>query len=488
MTQLTESRELAGNNQKVSTQTEAPAQRATPLRGALLWTLIATSFAFVVVQLDVTIVNVALPQIGASLRSGVTGLQWVVDAYTLSFAVLLIAAGVLGDRFGSRRAYLAGFFVFTAASLVCGLASNILVLIIARAVQGMGAALLVPSSLALLNHCANGDPKLRARMVGLWTAAGGISIAAGPIVGGLLLGPFGWRSIFLVNLPVGVLGAYLTFRYVPRDKPSSSARSLDIPGQLLAMLTLSGLTGAVIEARPLGGNHPLVIGGFAVAILCGAAFVFVEGRSAAPMLPLRFFTLPNFSPAIGFGIIVNLTYYGVIFVLSLYLQQARGYSALQAGLAYLPLTGTFIISNVISGWLIGRAGSRLPMTLGALIAATGYILLLMLGPHTPYFIMMPAFMLIPGGMGLGVPAMTTTILSSVERNWAGTASAVLNTARQAGAAIGVAAFGAMVGSSTAGGSTAEMISGLHTSAAISSFFLVMAALLAYLGIRKKHAN
>ena len=487
VTQVTGGRDLAGSNQKVSTQSETPAQN-TPLRGALLWTLIATSFAFVVVQLDVTIVNVALPQIGASLHSGVTGLQWVVDAYTLSFAVLLIAAGVLGDRFGSRRAYLGGFFVFTAASLACGLAGNILVLIIARAVQGMGAALLVPSSLALLNHCANGEPKLRARMVGLWTAAGGISIAAGPIVGGILLGPFGWRSIFLVNLPVGVLGAWLTLRYVPRDKQSSSGRSLDIPGQLLAMLTLTGLTGAVIEARPLGWTHPLVIGSFAVAILCGAAFLLVEGRSAEPMLPLRFFTLPNFSPAIGFGIIVNLTYYGVIFVLSLYLQQARGYSALQAGLAYLPLTGTFIISNVISGWLIGRAGSRLPMTLGALIAATGYVLLLTLGPHTPYFIMMPAFMLIPGGMGLGVPAMTTTILSSVDRNWSGTASAVLNTARQAGAAIGVAAFGAMVVGSKPGGTNAEMIAGLHTAALISTFLLVMAALLAYLGIKKRHAG
>ena len=217
VTQVAGSKDLERNSQRSKTTNNAETAGA-PLRGALLWTLIATSFAFVVVQLDVTIVNVALPQIGASLHSGVTGLQWVVDAYTLSFAVLLIAAGVLGDRFGSRRRYLAGFFVFTAASLACGVAGNILVLIIARAVQGMGAALLVPSSLALLNHCADGDPKLRARMVGLWTAAGGISIAAGPIVGGLLLGPFGWRSIFLVNLPVGVLGAYLTLRYVPRDE------------------------------------------------------------------------------------------------------------------------------------------------------------------------------------------------------------------------------------------------------------------------------
>jgi len=485
VTQVTDSRdsETSIQNQFVSTQPRAQAQSTTRLHGALLWTLIATSFAFVVVQLDVTIVNVALPQISASLHSGVTGLQWVVDAYTLSFAVLLIAAGVLGDRFGSRRAYLCGFFVFTAASLACGLAGNILVLIVARAAQGVGAALLVPSSLALLNHSAEDDAKLRARMVGLWTAAGGISIAAGPIVGGLLLGPLGWRSIFLVNLPVGILVAYLTLRYIPRDSQSHGGRSFDLPGQLLAMLTLTGLTGAVIEMRPLGWAHPVVVGGFVVAMACGLAFVFVEGQSAAPMLPLRFFTTPNFSPAVGFGVIVNLTYYGVIFVLSLYLQQARGYSALQAGLAYLPLTSTFIISNLISGWLIGRAGSRLPMTLGALIAATGYALLLALGPRTPFLIMMPAFMLIPGGMGLGVPAMTTAILSSVERSWSGTASAVLNTARQAGAAIGVAAFGAMVG-----GAKAEIIPGLHTAAVISSSLLVLAALLAYLGIKKRHAH
>jgi DHA2 family methylenomycin A resistance protein-like MFS transporter len=363
------------------------------------------------------------------------------------------------------------------------MAPNILTLIIARAAQGMGAALLVPSSLALLNHSAGADSKIRARMVGLWTAAGGVSIAAGPIVGGLLLGPWGWRSIFLVNLPVGVLGAFLTLRYIPRDGKTHSGHSLDLPGQLLAMLTLTGLTGAVIELRPLGFTHPVVLGGFVLAFISGVAFVFVEARSAAPMLPLRFFTTPNFSPAVGFGIIVNLTYYGVIFVLSLYLQQARGYTALQAGLAYLPLTSTFNITNQISGWMVGRTGSRAPMTLGAFIAATGYALLLALGPRTPFLIMMPAFMLIPAGMGLGVPAMTTAILSSVERTRSGTASAVLNTARQAGAAIGVAAFGAMVG-----GSKAEIIHGMHASAAISSSLLVLAALLAYFGIHKRQIH
>src|SRR5215467_235098 len=170
-------------------------KKQIPLRGRLLWLLVATSFGFVVVQLDVTIVNVALPQIGASLRAGVAGLQWVVDAYTLSFAALLISAGVIGDRFGSRRVYLAGFLLFTAASIVCGVAPTIAVLVAARALQGCGAALLVPNSLSILNHCAADNPGLRARMVALWTAAGGVSIAAGPLAGGLLLAAFGWRSI-----------------------------------------------------------------------------------------------------------------------------------------------------------------------------------------------------------------------------------------------------------------------------------------------------
>ena len=187
------------------------------LRGGLLWLLVATSFAFVVVQLDVTIVNVALPRIGAALHAGVAGLQWVVDAYTLSFAALLISAGVIGDRFGSRRIYLIGFLIFTAASIVCGFAPTIGILIAARALQGAGAALLVPTSLAILNHSSEENPALRARMVALWTAAGGVSIAAGPVAGGFLLAGFGWRSIFLVNIVLCGIGIFLVLKFVQPD-------------------------------------------------------------------------------------------------------------------------------------------------------------------------------------------------------------------------------------------------------------------------------
>lgn len=284
---------------------------------SVLWTVIAASFGFVIVQLDVTIVNVALPEIGRKLSTGVAGLQWIVDAYTLSFAVLLISAGVLGDRFGSRRAYIQGFFVFLGASLACGLATNAALLIAARTVQGIGAALLVPSSLAVLNEASGHDNALRARMVALWTAAGGVSIAAGPIFGGVLLNTIGWSSIFLVNLPIGALGIALTLYYVPRDAETHSNRTLDIPGQLLAILALTGLTAGLIESGHLGFFDPLVLISLAIAVVSAFLFVRVERRASDPMLPLSFFSLPNFSPAEIFGVLVNLTYYGVVFVESL---------------------------------------------------------------------------------------------------------------------------------------------------------------------------
>jgi len=449
----------------------------TTQRAPLAWAICATSFGFTAVQLDVTIVNVALPSIARDLHTNIAGLQWVVDAYTLAFAVLLLAAGVLGDRYGSRRAYLAGFTLFTLASVSCALANDAVFLVAARVLQGVGAALLVPSSLALLSHACAHDDRLRARAVGLWTAAGGVSIAAGPVVGGLLLGSFGWRSIFWVNVPVCTVGILLSLYALPEISRSTQPRALDPLGQLLAVLTMTGLTGAVIEGGHLGWSHPLVLAGFAIALLAGALFVIAEARNPAPMLPLAFFRLPNFSPAVIFGILVNLTYYGVIFVLSLYLQQVRGYSPLRAGLAFLPLTATFIASNVLSGWVSGHFGSRLPMIIGALTGMLGFAWLSRLDQASAFIVMLPAFILIPGGMGLGVPAMTSAILSSVKREWSGTASAVLNAARQMGGAMGVAAFGALVV-----GQPTQIVIGLKIAALCSSALLLAAAAVAWLGI------
>jgi DHA2 family methylenomycin A resistance protein-like MFS transporter len=469
----------------------------SPLSPALGRVLATVSVGFVVTQLDVTIVNIALPRIGADLHASVAGLQWVVDAYTLAFAVLMLSAGALGDRVGARRMYAAGIVLFALASLACGLALDAAMLVAARALQGIGAAAMLPNSLALLNQSYGHDPKLRARAVGLWTAAGAISIAAGPVAGGLLIAAFGWRAIFLVNLPICAAGLLATLLWVPRPQaerrspPASDAgrkadtnpRGVDLGGQCLAIVALTAFVAAVIEWRPLGLGHPLVAGGFVVALLAAGAFVAVEARVAAPMLPLSLFRKRTFSAAVLFGICVNLTYYGMVFVLSLYLQRVRGYTPLQAGLAFLPLTGGFLLSNVASGWVIGRFGARVPMILGAMTAGLGYGLLHRVDAATPLIGLLLPFLLIPSGMGLAVPAMTTAVLASTDAQRAGTASAVLNTARQAGGAVGVAAFGALA----SGAAATQIVTGMQASTVISVGLLVAGGVLSCLVDPEPHA-
>ena len=447
-----------------------------PLRPPSPAILLASSFAFIIVQLDVTIVNVALPRIGEQLGAGVDALQWVVDAYTLGFAVLLLAAGAMGDRFGARRVFLAGFALFAAASIACALAPTALALNIARAVQGIGAALLVPSSLAILNAAYAHDKKRLAKAIGWWTAAGGVSIAAGPVVGGLLVATAGWRSIFWVNVPICILGFFLTRAVVPVLQTRHPARAFDFGGQLLSVIALTALIGGVIEVHALGWSSPLVQGALVVALLAGAAFLLVEKRVAAPMLPLSLFHSRGFSGAVLFGVLVNFSYYGVIFVLSLYLQKVRHYSVIETGVTFLPLTATFIFSNIASGWLSARSGLRLPMVLGGLIGASGYAILCIIGisREATFLDMLPGLALIPAGMGLAVPAMTASILGSVERQLAGTASAVLNAARQVGGAAGVAVYGAMA----AGVADAAIMQGVRATLICSALLLMAAAVLA----------
>ena len=441
------------------------------------WVTTAASFGFALVQLDVTIVNVALPRIASELHANIAMLQWVVDAYALTFAVLLLSMGYLGDRFGARKVYLSGLALFAAASLGCGLSPDATWLITGRAIQGIGAAAMLPSSLALLSHASAHSPAARARAIGWWTAAGSIAIAAGPIIGGLLLGMASWRSIFLVNLPVCAIGAALTWR-LPETVRKEPNGGFDMAGQIFAILMLAGLITGVIEARPLGVAHPFVLGCFALALISGALFLSTEARSPHPMLPLRFFKAPGFTAATLYGVVVNLTYYGIVFLLSLYLQTVHGYSAVRTGVAYLPLTATFFGVNIFSGWLVARTGARLPMVFGALIDAAGFALFLLLGASSSYWLMLPAFALLPAGMGLGVPAMTNTVLCAVDKESSGIASAVLNAARQAAGAIGVALFGAL-----AGDHKENIVSGLHWSALISIALLLGAAAIAMAGIR-----
>ncbi|MDX7952879.1 MFS transporter [Lichenihabitans sp. Uapishka_5] len=442
----------------------APTRAARPPGGGA--TQAAASLGFALVQLDVTVVNVALPRLGVDLSAGIAGLQWIVDGYALVLAVTLLIGGFLGDRFGARRMYLLGLAVFALGSALCGAAPSTVALVAARTIQGIGAAIMLPCSLSLINHATQHDPPLRLRAVGLWTACGSIGLAAGPLVGGLLLAAGSWRLIFLVNLPVCLVAALFGLR-APETPREQEGQGFDPLGQVLAILALGGLTGAVIEMHPLGPGHPAVLGLLALAFVAGPLFVAVERRSAAPLLPLGLFTSRVFSTAVVYGAVANVTLYGMMFVLSLYLQRVRGFDGPVLGLAYLPLTATFVAVNLVNARMVRLFGSRACMVGGFLMDALGFALLLPLGPDSPYWMALPAFVLIPAGMGTGIPAMIGAMLGSVERARSGVAAAVTNAARQAGGAMGVAVFGTLAGP--------DLVGGLHAAAATSVVLLVATA-------------
>lgn len=437
-------------------------------------TILAASLGFVLVQLDVSIVNIALAKIGADLGTPVAGLQWVVDAYALAFAALLLSAGALGDQIGARKGFIIGFAAFVVASLGCGLAPGPIALIVARTTQGIGAALLVPCSLALLNQAAAGDARLRARAVSLWTAAGSVAMAVGPVLGGLLVDTLGWRSIFLINIPIGIVGIFLTQLFV--QESATRHHTFDPAGQFLAIVALLGLVGAVISSEGTGFS-PTVCSALIIAIISGAGFVLVESRASRPMLPLDFFRQPTFTAATLVGLAVNFTLYGVIFVLGLYLQRIRGYSPVITGLAFLPFPIALLFSNLSAGSLSKRFNLRSLMVTGLLIGAAGYWLLRSLDTGTPYLWMLLGFIVIPLGVGLAVPSMTTALLTTVPASRSGVASGVLNSVRQSGGALGVAVYGALLNE--------KGIAGVQLSFSISALLLTVAAIVAAVGISRR---
>jgi DHA2 family methylenomycin A resistance protein-like MFS transporter len=431
-----------------------------------------TSLAFVVSQLDVSIVNVAVPQIGKSFSADISTLQWIVDAYTISFAVLMLSAGGMSDLLGSKRLFQLGLLIFGLASVGCGLAWSPLALIGFRALQGVGSATMIPSSLSILNNTFAAEPKLRARAVAYWTAGGAISIAAGPVLGGLLLNISSWRLIFLVNIPICLAG--LLFSIYLADSPKSKSRGFDIPGQFIWMLALTTFIAAVIEWHNLGPHSPFIYGGIIFSLLMLGLFIWREKVATAPILPLDLFHSKNFNVFIGLGMSLNGVYYGLVFVLSLYLQQVLHYSAFAAGMAFLPLTGGFLIANLTSGYLMERYGIRVPILGGLVMFAIGCVCLLLAKADTPYWQLLFPFFGLPLGMGVAVPAMTTGTLSTVTANRSGIASAVLNTTRQAAGAVGVAVFGTM-----AGGGADHIVNAITQIAVIAAVFMLVYALLVF---------
>src|SRR6266702_4186402 len=334
------------------------ADRSSHSHLAKVMALAAMSLGLGVVQLDITIVNTALSSIGTSLGGSVAELQWVVTAYTIAFAAFILTAGALGDRVGAKRIFIGGFAIFTLASLACALAPSAMFLIAARSAQGLAAAILVPNSLTLLNH-AYADPKARGRAVGFWAAGASLALTAGPFIGGALITLVGWRSIFFVNLPIGAAGLWLAWRYA-EETPRLAQREIDLPGQIAAITALGALAGALIEGGALGWSHPLVILGFAAAAVIGLLFVWREARAPQPMLPLSLFSNRMFALTALAGLLFNIAFYGLIFVLSLYFQQVRGWSPFATGLAFVPMMGMVLPANLVPRRSASASARRKP--------------------------------------------------------------------------------------------------------------------------------
>lgn len=441
------------------------APRTTRLATSL--TLAAMSLGYGVVQLDVTIVNTALDAMGKTLGGGVAELQWVVSAYTIAFAAFILTAGALGDRIGVKRVFMAGFAIFTAASLACALSPNAVVLIGARLVQGLAAAILVPNSLALLNH-AYPEDRQRGRAVAIWAAGASLALTAGPFVGGGLITLVGWRSIFLVNLPIGLAGLWLTWRYAT-ETTASRTREIDLFGQCAAIGALGALAGAIIEGGALGWGHPAVISAFAAAAILAVLFVWQESRTAQPMLPLSLFSHRMFALTSLVGLLVNVAIYGLIFVLSLYFQRINGLSAWGTGLAFVPMMAVVLPVNLLAPRLAERIGPCPTIVVGACISALGCLGLLWIGAGTSYWAICAQMIAISGGLGLLVPPLTSTLLGSVEKARSGIAAGVLNATRQTGSVLGVALFGSLIAGEGA------FMEGLHLSLAISAVVLLLAS-------------
>src|SRR6184192_1881407 len=444
--------------------------------------LVAVCIGYFMAVLDSTVVNVALPDMARSLGTGIAGMQWVVDGYALMFASLLLTAGALGDRLGNRGTFVAGLALFTLASLLCGIAPNLGTLVAFRALQGVGAAVQVPASLALLRHAYH-DPSERAQAIGIWAAATGLAVAAGPVVGGVLTHAWTWRSVFLVNLPVGALGVLLTLRHVP-PVPRHEDGELDLTAQLLGIVALGGLTFGLIQGGVWGWSSAPVILALLLAIGAGVLFYLGERSAEHPMLPPALFRDPTFSAANAVGAILSFGFYGELFLMSLFFQQVQHRSPLAAGLALLPQTAVISLMNFVSGQITARRGARLPMVLGLAIGGAGLLGLAFVGARASLVSVVGPMLAVGVGASLAMPAMTHAAIDHTPKERAGIGSAVLNASRQVGGVVGIALLGALISSHARRGATAHFMTGLHEGLALAGLLFLAGSALSLLFVER----
>ncbi len=461
------------------TQTAGSVSYASP---AGRWVLLATVLGSGVAMLDGTVVNVALPTIGRDLHERFAGLQWTVNAYTLTLAGFLLLGGSLGDRLGRRKVFVVGVAWFTVASVLCGLAPNGGVLIAARALQGVGGALLVPGSLALIE--ASFRVQDRPAAVGAWSGLGGVATAIGPLLGGWLVG-FSWRYVFLINLPLAAVVIWVTLRHVPESRDQSVTGRLDLAGPALAAAGLAGVTWALTEGPGLGWGAPGVLIPGAAGVLALIALLPVERSAAQPMLPLGIFRNRQFSAANVVTFVIYAALGGGLFLLPIELQRVLHFSALASGAALVPLTIVMLLLSARAGRLAQRTGPRLPMTAGPLIAAAGLALMSRIGPGATYLtVVLPAVIVFAIGLALTVAPLTSTVLGAAGSDHAGVASAINNEVARVGALLAVAVLPAAAGISGAAVLTpAAFSAGYRTAVLIAAGLCAAGGLLSLAFIR-----
>ncbi|MGW7820418.1 MFS transporter [Streptomyces puniciscabiei] len=434
--------------------------------------LLAVCAGYFMVILDVTVINVAVPVIGRDLATSLTGIQWITDGYTLVFAGFLLTGGALGDRLGNRRVFCWGVAVFTVASAGCALAPDAPFLVGARLLEGFGAALIVPGSLALLQQAYPG-PAERSRAFGLWGSMAGIAASAGPLLGGLLVTTVGWRWVFLVNLPVGAACLLLSLRHVARS-PRHAARPLDWPAQVAIVAAVALLTAALNEAGRRGWTDAAVLAGLVLAAAAAAAFVVRERLARSPVLPLPLLRSRAMGGGAVIGLLFNYGFYGMVFTASLEFQHQRGFSALGTGLALFPAVAMTMFASVVSGRLSRRTGDRPLVIAGMLLAALGLAGWAAAGADPAYPLLVAPMMAAGFGTSFALTGSTATVMGAAPPSYSGAASALFNTARQIGSATGVALGGSLLATAT------HYAAGLRTSMTVGALAFLTAAVLAWL--------
>ena len=445
------------------------------------WTLAAVAFGLFMIMLDNTVVNVALPSIQRELGADISSLEWIVTGYALTFAALMLIGGKLADAYGRRLIFVTGIVIFTASSLACGLANSEDVLIAARIVQGAGAALMNPATLSII--AATFPPRERGTAIGIWAGVSALALAIGPLVGGLLTEHVGWEWIFFVNIPVGILGIVASFLLIEESKDETHVR-LDLPGLFTSALGLFALTYGLIEANTYGWTSGRILASFAVAVVSLTTFVVLERRQRDPMLDLSLFRSGTYTGANLVILFVALAMFGVFFFVSLYMQNILGYSAVQAGAAFLPMTILIILVAPMAGKASDRIGSRWLMTTGMTLLAVQLLYFSQLGSGSSFWNLLPGMLIGGVGMALTMTPSAAAATRAVPVEKAGVGSAVLNAFRQVGGSVGIALMGAIMAAEAGGRQTvAAFMDGFEVSLLVAAAIAFAGAIVAAVLVR-----